>query len=129
MESTESGHAWSSSGIGTNRGSTWPKGLGTSSDLSPGGAPWAQIGPGDCWMELGQGRWWGGVLNGIAQGKGKDNQEAGLGEAVGSLRQQAEGAGWSRGGATHPRGSQELWSRAHGLAHGSLGAFQGAKSV
>lgn len=120
--------------MGTNRGSTWPKGLGISSDQSPGGARWAQIGPVDSWMELGQGGgrgggWGGGVLNVIAQGKGKDNQEAGLGEAVGGLRQQAEGAGWSRGGTIHPGGSWELWSRAHGLAHGSLGAFQGAKSV
>lgn len=79
------------------------------------------------------------VLHGIAQGKGKDNQtivllipphrEAGLGEAMGNQRQQAEGAGQSRSGAAHPGGSQELQSRGCGLACGSLGVFQGAKSV
>lgn len=48
---------------------------------------------------------------------------------MGSQRQQAEGAEQSRGGAAHPGGSQELRSRVCGLACGSLGVFQGAKSV
>lgn len=126
-------HALSSPEIGTIWGSTWPEDFGPSPEMSPGRG---SLGPGRTHRLLdGVGE----VLNSIAQGKGKDNQttvllmppywEAGLGEAMGSQRQQADGAGRSRGGAAHPGGSQELQSRVCGLAHGSLGVFQGAKSV